>query len=220
MLLIIYAITAHDKNTPFPSLYSLVPTVGAALILLMERQGTWTYRLLANPLCIGIGLVSYSAYLWHQPLFAFARYLSPTLHLSIGVAIALIGATFVLAWATYKFVEQPVRDRKRFTRAQVFTWTGVTGSALVVFGLFATWTQGMPQRHPDHHRGVFAQFDDPGAYVRTAFRSYWLAEFDPVDARRKLLVVGDSYGEDMVDVIEETSLSERYQLSTFCISAR
>jgi len=222
MALILFAVVAYDKGTPFPSQYTLAPTLGTALILLFERQGTWSFRILANPVFIAIGSVSYSAYLWHQPLFAYARYLSPN-HPETWVMVALCGATFVLAWISFRFIEQPFRDRSRFTRKQIFLGTGTAGTILVIFGLVATQLQGVPQRYAPQHRAVFAQYDNPGHYVRTAFRSYSLAEFNrgnPDDKRQKLLIIGDSFAEDMVNAILETGLSKRYQLSTFRISSR
>jgi peptidoglycan/LPS O-acetylase OafA/YrhL len=73
-VLLFYAVFTFNKETPFPSLYTLVPTVGTALIILFADKQTVTGRLLGNQVLVGIGLISYSAYLWHQPLFAFARH--------------------------------------------------------------------------------------------------------------------------------------------------
>ena len=75
--LIVFAILAFDAATPFPSLYALVPVGGTALIILFGASGTWTARLLSLRPIVGIGLISYSLYLWHQPLFAFARIYIP-----------------------------------------------------------------------------------------------------------------------------------------------
>ncbi|OWV84459.1 acyltransferase [Rhizobium sp. R693] len=73
LLLIAVSIFLYDKNVPFPSLFTVVPVVGTALVLLFARQGTIACSVLSLPPLVGIGLISYSVYLWHQPLFAFAR---------------------------------------------------------------------------------------------------------------------------------------------------
>ncbi len=70
---ILFAIFAYDKNTPFPSVYALVPVVGVVLLVLFSGKETLTAKLLSTKLFVGIGLISYSAYLWHQPIFAFIR---------------------------------------------------------------------------------------------------------------------------------------------------
>lgn len=108
--MIFYSIVAFNKETPFPSLYALVPTVGAALIILFALPSTLVGRLLSGKVLVAIGLVSYSAYLWHQPLLAFARHRS--LAEPNGFVIAsLVLSTFVLAYVTWRYVERPFRQQ-------------------------------------------------------------------------------------------------------------
>lgn len=73
LLLIIFSIFMFDSNTPSPSFYTLVPTVGAVLIILYAGRDTSIGIFLSNKILVSIDLISYSSYLWHQPLFAFAR---------------------------------------------------------------------------------------------------------------------------------------------------
>ena len=70
---IIFSIFFYDKSTPFPSIYTLVPVIGVVLLILFADNKTYAAKLLSTKVFVGIGLISYSAYLWHQPLFAFAR---------------------------------------------------------------------------------------------------------------------------------------------------
>ena len=73
---ILFSIFAYDQGTPFPSLYALVPVIGVVILVLFAGKETLIAKLLSTKLFVGIGLISYSAYLWHHPLFAFARILS------------------------------------------------------------------------------------------------------------------------------------------------
>ena len=63
---IIFAVFAYDNATPFPSIYAIVPVGGTALVILFAGQGTWIARLLSMRIFVGVGLISYSAYLWHS----------------------------------------------------------------------------------------------------------------------------------------------------------
>ncbi len=113
--LIVFAILAFDAATPFPSLYALAPVGGTALIILFAGAGTWTARLLSLPPLVGVGLISYSLYLWHQPLFAFARVYStdvPAPSLMLGLALLAL-ALAVLSW---QYVEKPFRRKQKILR--------------------------------------------------------------------------------------------------------
>ena len=134
LALIAYAIFAFDRTTPFPSYYTLAPTVGTALILLFSGPGTLVGRLLGNRVFVGIGLISYSAYLWHQPMFAFARQWlgrDPSKLALLGLAaIAMVAAYF-----SWKYIETPFRNKQKFSRRQIFIYSLVGAIFFVAVGI-------------------------------------------------------------------------------------
>lgn len=130
LVLIVSAIFFLDRSIPFPSLYALAPTMGTALIIIFTTRNTLVYKILSLKGFVGIGLISYSAYLWHQPLFAFARVRSID-EPSIWLISLLSILALALAYLTWRFVEQPFRDRHRFTRKQILT-SGLISSLLFI----------------------------------------------------------------------------------------
>jgi peptidoglycan/LPS O-acetylase OafA/YrhL len=119
LLLIGVAIFTFDQTTPTPSLYTLIPTIGVVLLILFANQGTYVKYMLSSPLLVGFGLISYSAYLWHQPLFAFARHSPFSSDLGSEFYGLLIIASTILAWLTWKYIETPFRHRTSITNKQV-----------------------------------------------------------------------------------------------------
>ncbi|MEE9387194.1 MAG: acyltransferase family protein [Paracoccaceae bacterium] len=148
LALIVFSIFYYDEFTPFPSLYALAPVVGTALIILFATGGTGVARLLSAKPLVGIGLISYSAYLWHQPLFAFARIQSieaPAEWLMLLLAFA----SLALAYLTWRFVEQPFRRRPipvLAKRRNVFLVSAIFVALFGAFGSMAHWTAGFPTR--------------------------------------------------------------------------
>lgn len=145
LLMIGLAIFLLDKSIPFPSLYALLPTLGTVLIILCADSQTLVGRLLSLPVFVGIGLISYSAYLWHQPIFAFARLHSMD-ELSAGVWVGLSALALLLAWLSWRWVEKPFRDRNCFSRAHIFTMSGVGSAVLIGIGMLLIMQGGFPQR--------------------------------------------------------------------------
>lgn len=150
--LIVFAMFAYDEGTPFPSVYALVPVLGTALIILFAAQGTWVARLLSLRAFVGIGLISYSAYLWHQPLFAFARLRSLT-EPSQTLMAALVVASLLLAWATWYWVEQAFRKRGNpllMTRRGIFYGCGVSSISILLLSVILLKTPGyIESSHPE-----------------------------------------------------------------------
>ena len=135
VVLIIYAVFNYSKATPFPGFYALVPTLGAVLIILFATQQTSVGKFIGNKAFVGIGLISYSAYLWHQPLFAFARQSSLTKP-SNAIFLTLSILSLILAYTTWKYVENPFRNRKNFSRKQVFIFSGAFTAFFILMGAF------------------------------------------------------------------------------------
>ena len=111
LCMVVAAIVLYDESLRLPSLATLVPVLGTVLILLYATTGTWVARLLSCRGLVAIGLISYDAYLWHQPLFAFVRIYLLTTPTAANMA-GLIGLSLVLAALTWRYVERPFRDRQ------------------------------------------------------------------------------------------------------------
>lgn len=128
LVLIAIAVFTFEEHTRVPGLFALIPVVGTVLIILFTSGTTLAGKLLGSKIFVGVGLISYSAYLWHQPLFAFAKQRSIE-HPDQFVFSMLAVSSLVLAAITWKFVEAPFRNKNDFTRKQIFSFA-VLGSVL------------------------------------------------------------------------------------------
>ncbi|EIM24821.1 putative acyltransferase [Microvirga lotononidis] len=134
-MMIAAAIVIYDAATPFPGVYALLPTVGAVLVLTFTGPGTIAHRFLSMKPLVGIGLISYSAYLWHQPLFAFARHLSIS-EPAPSVMLSLSGIALILAYFSWRFVEQPFRRSNLISCRTIFCLSGACLVASAALGIF------------------------------------------------------------------------------------
>jgi peptidoglycan/LPS O-acetylase OafA/YrhL len=138
---IIFSIFFYDKTTPFPSLYALAPVLGTVFLVLYADKETFAAKLLSTKGFVGIGLISYSAYLWHQPLFAFARIISEKQPTTF-IMIALTVTSIILAFLSWRFVEKPFRRSHIVTRSQIFYATVMGMGFFISIGLIGYYKDG------------------------------------------------------------------------------
>ncbi|MBU3601786.1 acyltransferase [Polynucleobacter sp. AM-25C3] len=134
-LLITTSIFVFNKDTPFPSIYALVPTIGTVLILLFALPDTLVGKVLGSRLLVFIGLISYSAYLWHQPIFAFSRYYFNSISGTLMVILVII--TLLLSVITWRYIERPFRDRTQISRKTIFIVSLALSLIFITFGYFS-----------------------------------------------------------------------------------
>ena len=141
LLMISYAVYVFDKETPFPSLYALVPTVGTGLIILFSSSQTMVGRLLSIKPLVAVGLISYGAYLWHWPLLVFARHLSLTEPSELTFAILAL-LSFPLAYLSWRYIEKPFRTKSIFSRKTIFTLSFIGSVLFITVGLAGHFSNG------------------------------------------------------------------------------
>ncbi|MBH0203058.1 MAG: acyltransferase family protein [Nitrospira sp.] len=129
--LIAFGVLAFSKETVFPGFSALIPTVGAGLIIVFALPETLVGRLLGSRALVGVGLVSYSAYLWHQPLLSFARHRSFTEPPDLVIALIVV-LTFGLAYVTWRYVEQPFRQQNTIPKRWVWRFSFASAVVLAV----------------------------------------------------------------------------------------
>ncbi|MDE2423464.1 MAG: acyltransferase [Betaproteobacteria bacterium] len=145
LMLILFSIFTFTNQTPSPSLYSLIPTIGAGLIIAFSNSETLTGKILSNKIMVGIGLISYSTYLWHQPLLAFARIrnINP---LNTTTLITIILLSLLLGFFNYKFIENVFRNKSKVNIRIFLTCAILISSLFISVRIVGHYTDYFPTR--------------------------------------------------------------------------
>lgn len=123
-----------NGTTPFPGLWTCLPVAGTLLLLIGgAHQGTVVSRGLASAPMVKIGDWSYSIYLWHWPAIVFTKLIWPGNQAAVATAAAM---SFLPAYASYRWVEQPIRGLETPTRTRrVVLVVGTVIPGLALSGL-------------------------------------------------------------------------------------
>ncbi len=144
LLLIMGSIFFLTDKMPFPGYWALLPTLGAAGLILSGMSCSVNQLILASKPFVAIGLISYPLYLWHWPLLSFARILNSQTP-SLEVRICLVLLSGVLAWLTFRYVEKPIRYSQRFPHA--VKWLILWMVAILLMGHAINRWDGLKFRH-------------------------------------------------------------------------
>ncbi len=221
-LLVVVPIFGYSNNTPFPGLAACLPTLGTALLLVYTRPNSLAYKLLTlHPLTF-IGLISYSLYLWHQPLFAFTRYNSISA-LSSLTMLKLIALTIGLAYCTWIFIEKPFRDKRRFTRKSIVYIIACTTVVLSTAAFYTYNKNGFPSRFDPQYsqafypekltEGRFCKFrpiDDSSKGVRVCY-------FGDLNSSQTVALIGDSHATALIAGLDDEFSAHRIKGARFKI---
>lgn len=205
--LIAYSLVFVDlEKNRHPGFITLIPVIGSALVIYYANSKELITRLLSSKPFVSIGLISYSLYLWHYPIFAFTRIKDQSR--SNFDMLELCLATFLLATLTYFFVEKPFRNKKRVSLKLLLalilsSYVGFSTFCYVVYdtdGTFGRYTEGQLKfLNMDRSKG-----GDFTKYVTTAYNSEAQGANYKQNGLPKLLIMGDSYSQDFYNVLKES----------------
>lgn len=207
LILILLSIYFFDDKTLHPSYVTIVPILGTSIIIWFSKNNFLITKLLSFKPVLSIGLISYSLFLWHYPIFAFYRYsyatgntLSKLIFFSILIIVSIL---------SYFIIEKPFRNQK------IITFNLLTKFLLTLFLSIIFLSSAIILNHGFDKRYKVGNINlDMNYYVTelSEFRKNKL-NLKFTSGKSKILVLGDSHGYDTYDaLISNENLFNRYEL--------
>lgn len=182
----------YDSDTALIPLYAAPTVIGTVLVIQFTKPNSLAYRFLTLRPMILMGLISYSAYLWHQPLLAFAKF-RYSHDLPTGIIFMIIGATTVLSIISYKLIENPARKTRGFKSTALLSVIITCGAALAFAAFVTQKNQGYPirmQKFYSTNAQALEQALETKFTLDSQESEYYKATPAPEDT---ILIIGDSY---------------------------
>jgi peptidoglycan/LPS O-acetylase OafA/YrhL len=195
LVLIIHSFIYFDDQMYHPSYYTLSPIVGTCLIIWFSDKKDIITMFLSTKLIVGIGLISYSLYLWHYPIFSFVK-INGFVSGDLIKKLLIIPILFILSIFSYLFVEKKFRNKK-FEFRKLSVYLIFTFLILIIFNVAIIKNDGFPNR--------FAYFNEINPNYNPDNNSLRKNRYEEVilDKKKfnpnkyKILIIGDSHGEDL-----------------------
>lgn len=204
--LLLVAIFGLDADVEFPGWYALLPVVGAVCLILAGPSALINRCILAAPLMVAIGLISYPLYLWHWPIMAFLRNADRDLTPTSGiVAIAL---SFLMAILTFVLLEKPLRQLRGTARRNATLVLLIVSLLVIGGGTLLVVKKGFPG-HIDgavvQRSAVFDLKSSPQAACQQRYRFDGdLCRSRHIDTNPDAVIIGDSHADHTYLALSES----------------
>jgi peptidoglycan/LPS O-acetylase OafA/YrhL len=183
-----------------PKELSTMACVLLSALLLTPGHRDWvTLSIISQPWVVYIGKISFSLYMWHQLVLAYGRYVWKAELTGVDL-MQLLALTFVLSAASYRWIEQPFRDKRRIGTPTVLGLTSATTAATTAFSAYIYLHAGVLHDVPEMNiEAANAQRNMHAVYNQSA--GVFDREFQGTPGATKVLVIGNSFGRDWINVI-------------------
>jgi len=131
-----------------PSFITLIPLIGVSLIIWFSKKGELITEILSSKIFVFFGLISYSLYLWHYPIFAFLRYIE-VFNNSIWVKLLAVLLTIILSIISYYFIERPFRNKNIISVKRLINYILISIIILLSYSSYILKTKGIKSGLPN-----------------------------------------------------------------------
>ncbi len=203
LILIGHSILFFNDGMFHPSFYTLSPIIGTCLIIWFSQKDEMITKILSTKLFVGIGLISYSLYLWHYPIFTFLK-INGLVSNSIVGKLFLIPIIFFLSILSYFFIERPFRNRKLNIK-KTLIYVGILSITLLILNFKIIQGEGFKSRF-EHLKKINPNYNPDNIFLgqsRMKSSPINLNDFNTKDFN--IIIIGDSHGGDLFNSLSLNS---------------
>jgi len=204
LILIGHSILFFNDKMFHPSFYTLSPIVGVCLIIWFSNKDEIITKILSTKIFVSVGLISYSLYLWHYPVFAYARQIN-FIEGNLFKQFILAAIILTLSILSYSFIEKPARDKKNIFKIVI---------SIIIFFVFLLIILNFNIIKSDGYKNRLDLNIKNYEIDRKSYRLNNLNfeinyNYDMYDDRKNILIVGNSHAEDILKILTKTNLTDR-----------
>ena len=204
IVLILYSVFTFNKETDYPSFHTLFPTIGTALLIIFTNKNTLAFKLFSQKILVFFGLISYSAYLYHYPIFTFVEY-SNFIKFNNLNKIFLIFLTFILSYLSWKFIEKPFRKKSIISSKNFYFFLGLLYSLVLILFVITNNNKGFKSRFDKDFENFSINFNIKELEEETSIFKDDLRKNNIFtnNNKKKILIIGNSVAVDLLMAFDQ-----------------
>tara|TARA_B100001057_G_C22837753_1_gene945846 strand:- start:447 stop:2462 length:2016 start_codon:yes stop_codon:yes gene_type:complete len=222
LILITHSFIYFNDKTFHPSLYTLSPIIGVSLIIWFSDPKDIITKILSTKLFVGVGLISYSLYLWHFPIFSFARIINFSQgDISKKLLIGIIA--LIISILSYLLIERPSRNRENKFKI-IISGIIILTSILVISNSIIIKEKAFEKRFPEILQKNFGGSEKQRALLKNSngeicdSGDFRICKFNTFSSK-KIYIVGDSHLGSIMFDLKNRVVEKDYQFITSILPA-
>ena len=188
-----------------PSFYTIPVILGTCLIIFFTNQNNILSNFLSLKFLVFIGLISYSLYLWHYPIFSFYNYIFFSAE-STFYKILIIFLSIILSILSFNFIEKPFRNQKIISNKKLFL-NLISMLFIIIFFSLSIFYKGK-----GYQENIYEKVNIDNLFYIIEVRdvlnklNYQYSRFSPfTEAKKNVLIVGNSHADDLFLILKNNS---------------
>ena len=203
LILILFSILFLRDEMSLPSIYSVPAVVGTCFIILFNNSENFITKVLSLKVFVFFGLISYSLYLWHFPLFAFYNYIFFDDE-SFIAKIIIILLSIILSILSYFFLEKPFRNKKVINNKRLLIYISLSFLIILSLSLFFL------DKNKNNQKGLYEKvnidnqvyFDEVNTKLKEIIS---INNFEKTNTKKNILIIGNSHAMDLFLMLKTNS---------------
>ena len=216
-LLLILSSVLIQNFTPLAIILRFLIVIGTGFLLIssFKDQDFLISKILKNRILVFFGLISYSLYLWHVPIYSIYRDFF-SFNTNNFENLILISITMLISYISYKFVETPFRKGKKISSKNIYSFFIIGLLIFPIYGYYGHISNGFENDKVASLKDVKKKY-----YVSFVKEKNKIDKFKlkKIDSKYNIMVIGDSLASDVVNSLNTQNIKAiRYNLNGPCFN--
>jgi peptidoglycan/LPS O-acetylase OafA/YrhL len=220
-LILISLFSSFEKSNIY-SFNSLLPCIGTFLFIVNSEKKNFIFQIFTSRPLLFIGIISYSLYLWHQPIFSIYRIYFNNQKISYDIFFLLIFLIILLSQITYKYIERPFRNYSTIDSKKFYMIFFIFNFLLIIMSLFIIFF--VSDLKYSHLNKLYPNINFTNSEIGRANRdrdkqlnlylNNKVEYYDLTNTKPKILILGSSHGEDLfISLRSNENILKKYSIS-------